>query len=257
MRTKEKSKLPWQFAAGTGIFVAFFLLAFRPFGFTIDGWQDAAFWLTLGLAPYNMALVLLSDLVIKRLRKHFGFMADWRISLAVLLLFIVAGNVGYQAVIQRGMGWTDVLLLTWNVVLIAVFPTIFAIIYFRMRRTSAIPPRPTLASENDLLTLHDENKRESITVALKDLLFISSERNYALVHSSSQTSPQILRISLKALELQLTDSPVVRCHRSYMVNTIKITHRRKKARSMYLTLQGIDETIPVSSNYFSAIEGAM
>lgn len=61
----------------------------------------------------------------------------------------------------------------------------------------------------------------------------------------------MLRSRTKTIEENLADTSMVRCHRSYMVNVMKINHIRKGGKARYIVLTSDDiKPIPVSKSYF-------
>ena len=61
----------------------------------------------------------------------------------------------------------------------------------------------------------------------------------------------MLRSRTKTIEENLADTSMVRCHRSYMVNVMKINHIRKGGKARYIVLTNDDiKPIPVSKSYF-------
>ncbi|MEM8488197.1 MAG: LytTR family DNA-binding domain-containing protein [Bacteroidota bacterium] len=240
----------WQ-AAGIGCFVAVFLLLFRPFGLEHGGWRDPVFWFILGFAPFNAALVLSIDVLLRRAIKQWPSLSKLQIRLAITLSIIILSNALYHTVAQQYFDWQEFLSLLWQVALIALFPTLFILVYYRKRDQAPAP------ASNQLLTFHDDSNRETLTVPLNTLLYVTAERNYVLIYTTSNEQPLLLRTSLKTLAGQLTNTPVIRCHRSFLVNTQQILHRKKLARSMDLSLRHTSETVPVSASYMPAIEQAL
>ncbi|MBO5687188.1 MAG: LytTR family transcriptional regulator, partial [Alistipes sp.] len=64
----------------------------------------------------------------------------------------------------------------------------------------------------------------------------------------------MLRSRTKTIEENLADTSMVRCHRSYMVNVMKINHIRKGGKARYIVLSNDDiKPIPVSKSYFKTL----
>ena len=238
------------FASGVGAFVALFLLLFRPYGLLLNGWRDPAFWLIVGLAPYNMILVLLLDGLFTQLRSRWTWAHSKWVSVTGTVSVIIFANVGYQLFLQSEVSWHEVVTSFWQVALIAFFPTLFVILYNNRKTNQSIPQN----TKNELLNLHDEAHRETLMIHEYEILCVASDRNYVLVHTTQQDQPHLLRNSLKNIEQQLTNTSIVRCHRSYLVNTIHIISRRKYARGFHLTLRNTKTSIPVSASYMKAFE---
>ncbi len=240
----------WQ-AAGIGCFVAVFLLLFRPFGLEYGGWKDPVLWYILGFAPFNAVLVIMLDVLIRKAITRWPIIANLPLRLAITLSIIILGNGLYQILPQQHFNWQDFPSVLWQVALIALFPTLFILVYYRKRNPTAEP------ASNQILTFQDDSNRETLTVPLNTLLYVTAERNYVLIYTTTAEHPLLLRTSLKTLAGQLTGTPVVRCHRSFLVNTQQILHRKKLARSMELSLSHTSETVPVSASYIPAIEQAL
>lgn len=240
------------FAWGIGAFVSAFLLVFRPFELTWNGWRDPVFWLILGLAPLNAFMILGIDKLFIHLRGRASFWNNRYTSLVITLSLIITGNVLYQAVLQSNFNVVYLLSMVWRVALIALFPTVFIVLYY-WRRT-APEPEKRVASRPIVFNLHDENEREALSIPADDLLYIKSDRNYVLVYTRAADQPHLLRTTLKAVEAQLKDTSVIRCHRSHLVNVQQVIHRRRLSRSLELSLRDTKEKLTVSASYIENIE---
>ena len=146
--------------------------------------------------------------------------------------------------------------MIWQVALIAAFPTLFVLLYYRKQPNEHKEARAAEPAQQPLV-LHDEARRETLTLLVDDILYIESDRNYALIHTRILPKPHLLRSSFKALEQQIEGTPIIRCHRSYLVNTTQIIHRRRTARKVQLTLRDCDTSIPVSLQFAERIEGVL
>ena len=238
-------------AAGIGCFVAVFLLLFRPFGLEYGGWHDPVFWYILGFAPFNAALIISIDVLIRKAITRWPIISNLPPRLAITLSIIILGNSLYQILPQQHFNWQEFPSVLWQVALIALLPTLFILVYYRKQSPTTTP------TPDQILTFQDDSKRETLTVPLNTLLYITAERNYVLIYTTTAEQPLLLRTSLKTLAGQLIDTPVIRCHRSFLVNTQQILHRKKLARSMELSLSHTSETVPVSASYIPAIEQAL
>ncbi|HOS16221.1 MAG TPA: LytTR family DNA-binding domain-containing protein, partial [Bacteroidales bacterium] len=64
----------------------------------------------------------------------------------------------------------------------------------------------------------------------------------------------ILRNSLKNIETLLTNSNLVRCHRSYMINLSKVNVLRREKDGLYIELDSKSiPDIPVSKTYSNQV----
>ena len=111
--------------------------------------------------------------------------------------------------------------------------------------------------KKNMIAFPDEKGEIKISIVLENLLFVDSADNYATIHylNKSKTSHFLIRNSLKWMEENLTkDSPLVRCHRSYIVNLDKVKVLRKTKDGIYLELDAINTPdIPVSKTYYERV----
>jgi hypothetical protein len=113
------------------------------------------------------------------------------------------------------------------------------------------------APKKSLIAFPDEKGELRISIMLENLLYVDSADNYATIHylNKSKLSHFLIRNSLKWMEENLTiDSPLVRCHRSYIVNLDKVKVLRKTKDGIYLELDAINTPdIPVSKTYYERV----
>ena len=114
----------------------------------------------------------------------------------------------------------------------------------------------SLSQRNDdssLIRFYDEYKKLRFVIAPEAVLYIKSEDNYAQINYLDKGRPQkfILRSSMKALEDNLKQHGLIRCHRSYFVNPtfIKIVHRNSAGMIVAELNQEGYESIPISQKY--------
>lgn len=105
-----------------------------------------------------------------------------------------------------------------------------------------------------------QKKNEFLQLKTSEIYYVTSADNYVeIVHIlHSRMNKKLLRGTLKKVENQLHNSPVVRCHRSYLVNLHKVRSITGNAQGHSIHLRDINVTIPISRSYanqvFAAIE---
>jgi len=102
----------------------------------------------------------------------------------------------------------------------------------------------------------DENNKTQLIVQLENLLFAQSADNYVEVHylKDGVVEKQLIRNSIKQIESVFDQSPVIRCHRSYIVNTTQIELAKKTSSGYKLRLKHTEfGEIPVSKSYMSEL----
>ena len=94
-------------------------------------------------------------------------------------------------------------------------------------------------------------------MVLENLLYIDSADNYATIHylNKSKLSHFLIRNSLKWMEENLTkETPLVRCHRSYIVNLDKVKVLRRTKDGIFLEMDAMNTPdIPVSKTYYERV----
>lgn len=105
-----------------------------------------------------------------------------------------------------------------------------------------------------LAAFPDEKGELKISVLLESLLYIDSADNYITIHymNKSKLSHFLLRNSLKWIDENLAENtPLVRCHRSYMVNldNVKVLKKTKEGIMLELDADSAPD-IPVSKTYY-------
>lgn len=125
------------------------------------------------------------------------------------------------------------------------------------RRVLEMMPKSALQSQSPhMVHFYDNGGTLRLTIDIKALYFLESEDNYIKVHYKHNDKMQsyLLRCKTSTVEKSLEGSPMVRCHRSYIVNTGKIRFMGEEHRMRFVTLD--DDTIkriPVSKSYYDAL----
>lgn len=106
-------------------------------------------------------------------------------------------------------------------------------------------------AETKLIAFKDEKGKLKFSVSAKNLLFLESSDNYISVFYilEEKVQRELLRNTMKKLEESFNKSSIVRCHRSFMVNTKNIEFVKQAGKTFHLKVRLIDKTIPVSEKY--------
>ena len=96
-----------------------------------------------------------------------------------------------------------------------------------------------------MIPFRDEKGTLRLSVHSEDLLYLEAADNYVSVHYMHRDKLQkfMVRNSMKSYEEQFKNSPIIRCHRSYMVNLDRVDIIRKEKDGLHLVL---DSDPPVS-----------
>jgi hypothetical protein len=148
-----------------------------------------------------------------------------------------------------------------NTSLVLLLPYAMFALYFswkekekRLRQIEENQPEEN--SKYPVILFHDEKGELRLSIQRSCLLYIESADNYVIIWylNKNVASKFILRSTLKALEEQLSEAHVLRCHRSFLVNfdQIKIIRREKDGVFLDLGIEGIPD-IPISKTYSEKI----
>ena len=132
-----------------------------------------------------------------------------------------------------------------------IYPYLF--IWAGLEAKSRIASLLQNSDNSSLIRFYDEYQKLRFVIAPEAVLYIKSEDNYAQIHYLDKGKPQkfVLRSSMKALEENLKQHGLIRCHRSYFVNPafIKIVHRNPAGLIVAELNQEGYESIPISHKY--------
>lgn len=106
--------------------------------------------------------------------------------------------------------------------------------------------------ENNVIQFKDEKGETRFSISSEKVIYIESADNYCAIKylNNDKISDFILRNSLKRLTVDLKDTSIHRCHRSYMVNFKHIASLKKDNSeiSFEFDVPNIKE-IPISKSY--------
>lgn len=113
-------------------------------------------------------------------------------------------------------------------------------------KTEAIVPTKLISIKSD------NAKEKALEIKAQQFAYATSGGNYCEVfyYDNNSVNKALLRLSLKALESQLSDEQnIVRCHKSYLVNLKHVIRSEGNARALVLHLDQVDNTVPVSRSF--------
>ena len=151
-----------------------------------------------------------------------------------------------------------------NTSLVLLLPYGISLLYFSWKektklleeqKDNLIPPE--VVHRKKRIAFPDEKGEIKITIELNHLVYIESADNYATIHyiNKERLSRFPIRNSLKWFEQNLIDdTPLVRCHRSYIINLdrVKVLKKTKDGIFMESDVAQISD-IPVSKTYYESV----
>jgi hypothetical protein len=111
-------------------------------------------------------------------------------------------------------------------------------------------------NRREMIVFHDEKGTMRLSIKFSELLYLQAADNYVYIVYSNlgKQSKYMLRSSLKIIEEAYKDFPLVRCHRSFIVNfdQVKIIRREKDGLKIVLDAP-VENEIPVSNTYMEEV----
>ncbi len=262
------------YALGSGLFVSLFFFAVEPFGFSLLPLAPRrALYVGYGLVTF--LAIAANGMLVPRLLPRLFREQDWTLGRQILWMGWVTWTIGLGACWLSGAvcahyaipaGWVRPRTIVLDTFIVAIFPiTVInlansARLLRRNARVSAEANRrleksggpPQGAAGGERLRITAENEKDSLDVALADLLYIQAEENYVRVHvRGAKTPPPLLRSSLTRVERRLRSChpPLFRCHRAFIVHTAQIANVTGNAQGLKLALKDAPAVIPVARRY--------
>ncbi|MCG1035085.1 LytR/AlgR family response regulator transcription factor [Polaribacter sargassicola] len=265
-------KFKFQVSIFMGAFVFLFLYLFRPFYISLFVGLELEYTAFIGIITFLAVLFVLT--IPPLLFKDYFNEDNWTIGRNLFLikigLFINGSSLWYLGNLYRsyyGFGSIGYFRYLFFVYLLGTFPVILFTFFnernVRDKRKKRAEKINTLkkyqVKEEKIVTeesiiIYSENKKENISFKIQDLVYVTSQGNYAsfflLTEYKKDLKEIILRITLtKINEILESYNNVIRCHRSYIVNTYFINSISGNARGYFLKSNKILIEIPVSRNF--------
>ena len=126
-----------------------------------------------------------------------------------------------------------------------------------MSYENVVTDEPVKAEKAQKITLFDNSGALKLSLNPENLYYIESDDNYIKVwytDSKGELKQYILRCRLKTVEESFKGSPLVRCHRKYIVNLNKVATLRKESDGYVLDLDNeAIQPISVTKTYTDSI----
>jgi hypothetical protein len=264
--------------AATVVFAALFAVI----ALTVTVYYDSHSWFSVGpnaTFGYTTAFILASIAVLmlskrlmyrstRRFTLDWGSYLLWNLTEVIVIALLYTGltmhlfsielisipNLGFQATLLRSFIITTLLIGV---------PYLIAGLYYALRdRDNTIrllnygnivtdsEPSPM---DREKITLFGEDGTMKLSISLMNLFYIESDDNYIKVwyaDAGGGVKQYMLRCRLKTVEESFSGSPLVRCHRKYIVNLLRVSVISREKDGYYVKLDlSSAEPIPVSKTY--------
>ncbi len=105
-----------------------------------------------------------------------------------------------------------------------------------------------VSEKKDRIVTLKTDTREELTVDVNHLVFVEAQENYSRIVwiENGNLTERLLRVTLKSIEDQIADDIIVRCHRSFMINTKYSFNILGNSNGYHLKSALIEHPIPIS-----------
>ena len=245
----------------TALFALVFINIYKPF--SSSNWypvSELKFFLFSSLIILTGVLVV----VISRIcmfyygRKHGITYGAYTLRIIIEVASMALFYTFYTLTLNPERDWMGVFKESViNTSLVLLLPYFILHLYFSYQEKEKMlrlleQTRADLSAQQSVFSFYDEKNDFKLSVKRNNLLYLESADNYVCIWYLNKgiLSKFMLRNSLKAIEETLSDTHVLRCHRSFMVNFEQVKVIRREKDGIYLEL-GIDKVpdIPISKTY--------
>lgn len=249
-----------------GLFVACFLLYFRPFGMRYGAYADAPIWIALfGLITFVCFLVV--EVFLPMLMPLWFQDRNWRVWHRILyylfLLWLIATANGLYINWLYGLtfSWANYALIMTQTLALGVLPVTMIVLFrfnqksvfylkqaaeFRQKSSTVAVPTPALT---------EADPEEALPV------FLAAEAfgNYVKVYFATDEGyrQEVQRVTLVSLVAEREEAGVIRCHRSFAVQPERVHEVSGNAQGLRLLVGNGDLEVPVSRTYLPAVKAAL
>ena len=255
----------------TTVYSLIFINIFRPFN--SEDWIPGINTFNYFLYSSLMVLIGLALISISRIIMHF-FVKKISIGYLEYIIWIFAEITilaGFYIFIAHKVGFIDNYiqqnpgLVYWeatfeifrkavaNTTWMLLIPYVISFLYlYNEQLIKKLAENTEETKENNVIQFKDEKDEVRFSITSDKVVFIESSDNYCIIKylNNDKISDFVLRSSLKRLANELSETPIQRCHRSYMINLEHVASLKKDNSdiSFEFDVPNVKE-IPISKSY--------
>ncbi len=130
----------------------------------------------------------------------------------------------------------------------------------RYGEDSAVRQRPAESVKERMIGFTDDDGELRFSVDVDSVLYVKADGNYVNIcyEKGDELSSYTLKTPIGTLEARLSGTPLVRCQRSYIVNTRRVRMMQNDSRAMCIIVDNDKvPVIPMSQSYAAAVSDAL
>lgn len=252
----------WEFyktLLNLSVFITLFLFVFRPFG--IDTLESYVFTICMGFGAMTFLgatvyEVIVHDLFRLRSRQANWTFGKWILDTLALTLCISLANFLFSRLVVIGfIDWSLLPTMIYSTFMIGIIPVTVLGAYLLFKGEKKYRHIAYEINQKRLEGNDPISKQKTIfNIPTQEIRYIEALQNYTKIgymNSEGKLKDQIERSTLKGIMQETTDTPIIKCHRSFLVNRDHITEVTGNAQGLQLSLADCEKTIPVSRAFVS------
>lgn len=232
----------------TTVYSLVFINIFRPFN--SETWipnesstnymMYSSLMVLVGIVTVSLSRIIM-NFTVKKVQLTYPDYIIWLVSDAVVLSIIyvfIAYKVGFVDNFMKDnpdMSLWEALFdifrkATANTVWMLLIPYTISILFLdNQHLKSRINELGSNGIASNIIHLKDEKGEIRLSINIENVLYAESADNYVIVKyiNNDKITDFFLRTNLKKLSEDLRDTPLQRCHRSYMINLLHVTSLKK------------------------------
>lgn len=262
----------------TTVYSLVFINIFRPFNSetwihnnnSTNYFMYSSLMVLVGMVVVSLSRVVMS-FVVKKVQLTYPDYVIWLVSDAVLLSIFyvfIAYKVGFVDNYLKDNPdlsmWEAIFDIfrkaTANTVWMLLIPYTISLLFLdNQNLRNRIKDMGGKNVENNIVHFKDEKGEIRLSINIENVLYAESADNYVIIKyiNNDKIVDFFLRTNLKKLSEDLRDTPLQRCHRSFMINLLHVTSLKKDMTEFIIQFDTTSiKDITVSKTYQEAIMDA-
>ena len=259
----------------TTVYSLVFINIFRPFNSetwihnnnSANYFMYSSLMVLIGMVLVSLSRVIM-NLVVKKVQITYPDYVIWMVSDAVLLSIFytfIAYKVGFVdnfLIANPDMTlWEAIFAIfkksTANTVWMLLIPYTISLLFLdNQHLKNRIKELGERNTEGNILHLKDEKGEIRLSINIENILYAEAAYNYVIIKyiNNDRIVDFFLRTNLKKLSDDLRETPIQRCHRSFMINLLHVTSLKKDQTEFIIQFDTTSiKDITVSKTYQEAI----
>ncbi|MBT8185081.1 MAG: LytTR family transcriptional regulator [Eudoraea sp.] len=237
------------------VFITFFLYIFQPFG--IATLESDKFLICLGFGGMTFLGTLVYELMVRTLlglnRKPVKWtFGKWILNMLGIIFSISLANFLFIRLLIFGfIEWNLFPSMIYGTFMVGIIPVVVYGFWFLNRNESKYQSISDEINQNYRSPAEQRpgNTPSIFDIPMHQIRYIEAMQNYSrigFINARGELDIRTERITLKQILEEMSETSIVKCHRSFLVNKEAIIATSGNAQGLLLQLADCDKEVPVS-----------